>query len=75
MEFFYGTLLTDLKSFRSLMPHKIKVIKIIMNTLKKVDGIFLFYDLKNSRKIHAISDVENLSNFKKLNLQEIRHKF
>ena len=29
---------------------------------------------KIQEKIHAISDVENLSNFKKLNQQEIKNK-
>ena len=42
-----------------------------MNILRMVDGIFLIlYNIaKIQEKIHAISDVENLSNFKKFNIK------
>ena len=73
---FYGTLLTDLKSFRSLMPHKIKSNKNNYEHIEDGGWHFSYFMTieKIQEKIHAISDVENLSNFKKLNQQEIRHK-
>jgi len=42
-----------------------------MNTFKTADGIFLIFTIK---KIHATRVVENQSNFKKLNQQEIKNK-
>lgn len=73
---FYGTLLTDLKSFRSLMPHKIKSNKNNYAHIEDGGWHFSYFMTieKIQEKIHAISDVENLSNFKNLKPQEIKSK-
>lgn len=73
---FYGTLLTDLKSFRSFMPHKIKSNKNNYEYIKDGGWHFSYFMPidKIQEKIHAISDVENLSNFKNLKSHEIKNK-
>lgn len=73
---FYGTLLTDLKNFRSLMPHKIKSNKNNYEYIEEGGWHFSYFMTieKIQEKIHAISDVENLSNFKNLKSHEIKNK-
>ena len=58
------------------MPHKIKSNKNNYEYIENGGWHFSYFMTidKIQEKIHAISDVENLSNFKKLNQHEIKNK-
>jgi len=73
---FYGSILSNLKIFRKHLPHKIKSSK---NDYKHIENggwhfSYFMSEEKIRKKILAISDVENLSNYKNLNVQQIKQK-
>lgn len=73
---FYGSILSNLKTFREYLPHKIKSSK---NDYKHVENggwhfSYFMSEDKIREKILAISDVENLSSFKNLNAHQIKQK-
>jgi beta-1,4-mannosyl-glycoprotein beta-1,4-N-acetylglucosaminyltransferase len=75
-DIFYGSVMTDLKNFRFYLPHKIKSNK---NNFKHImDGGWHFSYFMTAEKIRekilAISDVENLSIYKSLDIEEIKEK-
>lgn len=73
---FYGSIFTDLKKFRKLLPHKIKSKKNDYQHIENGGWHFSYFMNTNKirEKIYAISDVENLSNFKSLSIQDIKEK-
>lgn len=73
---FYGSIFTNLKSFRKYLPHKIKSNK---NNIKHIENggwhfSYFMNEDKIKEKILAISDVENLSHYKSLTANEIKEK-
>ena len=73
---FYGSIFTTLKIFRKLLPHKIKSEKNNYQHIENGGWHFSYFMNTNKirEKIYAISDVENLSNFKSLSIQDIKEK-
>jgi beta-1,4-mannosyl-glycoprotein beta-1,4-N-acetylglucosaminyltransferase len=75
-EKFYGSVFTNLKSFRKFLPHKYRSDK---NKLAHItDGGWHFSYFMNEEKIlskvNAISEVENLSQYKLLSKESIQEK-
>jgi len=75
-EKFYGSVFTNLKSFRKFLPHKYRSDK---NELAHIaDGGWHFSYFMNEEKIlakvNAISEVENLSQYKLLSKESIQEK-
>jgi beta-1,4-mannosyl-glycoprotein beta-1,4-N-acetylglucosaminyltransferase len=75
-EKFYGSVFTNLKSFRKFQPHKYRSDK---NELAHIpDGGWHFSYFMNEEKIlakvHAISEVENLSHYNALSKELIKEK-
>jgi beta-1,4-mannosyl-glycoprotein beta-1,4-N-acetylglucosaminyltransferase len=75
-EKFYGSIIANLKTFRRQLPHKLRSQK---NDLMHIEygGWHFSYFMNEEKilnKIQAISDVENLSAYKKLTIHDIEKK-
>ena len=75
-EKFYGTVMTDLNTFRKYFPHKFRSGKNNMRHILNGGWHFSYFmdEEKILKKIHAISDVENLSSYKNISLADIQKK-
>lgn len=75
-EKFYGSIITTLKSLRNYLPHKFRSQKNELIHLENGGWHFSYFmnEEKILNKIHAISDVENLSGYKKITVQDIQNK-
>jgi beta-1,4-mannosyl-glycoprotein beta-1,4-N-acetylglucosaminyltransferase len=75
-EKFYGSVMSTLKDLRKYLPHKFRSQKNELLHLENGGWHFSYFmnEEKILNKIHAISDVENLSAYKKITVQEIQIK-
>lgn len=73
---FYGSIFTHLASLRKLLPHKLRSQKDSLDHIKQGGWHFSYFmdESKILKKIMAISDVENLSQYKKITKEEIHQK-
>lgn len=73
---FYGSIFTNLGTLRKLQPHKLRSQKEDLDHISKGGWHFSYFmnEDKILNKINAISDVENLSEYKKLSPEEIQQK-
>jgi beta-1,4-mannosyl-glycoprotein beta-1,4-N-acetylglucosaminyltransferase len=75
-EKFYGSVITTLESLRQSLPHKFRSKKNDLTHIENGGWHFSYFmdEEKILNKIHAISDVENLSAYKKITVQDIHKK-
>ncbi len=75
-EKFYGSIITNLETFRSYSPHKLRSSKNELPHIENGGWHFSYFmdEDKILNKIFAISDVENLGHFKKISTAEIQTK-
>ena len=73
---FYGSIFANLGTLRKLLPHKLRSQKDSLAHIKNGGWHFSYFmsEEKILNKILAISDVENLSQYKKLSKEEISKK-
>lgn len=73
---FYGSIITNIKTLRNILPHKLRSQKDSLPHIKNGGWHFSYFmdEEKILGKILAISDVENLSSFKSLSKDEISKK-
>jgi beta-1,4-mannosyl-glycoprotein beta-1,4-N-acetylglucosaminyltransferase len=73
---FYGSVITTLGTLRSYLPHRFRSNKNDLMHIAKGGWHFSYFmdEEKILRKIHAISDVENLSAYKHITAAEIQQK-
>jgi beta-1,4-mannosyl-glycoprotein beta-1,4-N-acetylglucosaminyltransferase len=73
---FYGSIFANLGTLRKLLPHKLRSQKDSLAHIKDGGWHFSYFmdEEKILKKILAISDVENLSQYKNLSKEEIRQK-
>jgi beta-1,4-mannosyl-glycoprotein beta-1,4-N-acetylglucosaminyltransferase len=73
---FYGSIFANLGTLRELLPHKLRSQKDSLAHIKKAGWHFSYFmnEAKILTKILAISDVENLSQYKTLSQTEIQQK-
>ena len=73
---FYGSIFTNLATLRKLLPHKLRSQKDSLDHIQKGGWHFSYFmdEGKILNKIMAISDVENLSQYKNLTKEEIQQK-
>lgn len=73
---FYGSIFTNLGTLRKLLPHKLRSQKDSLAHIENGGWHFSYFmdEEKILNKINAISDVENLSQFKNLSQAEIQNK-
>ena len=73
---FQGSIFTNLATFRSILPHKLRSMKSDLPKITNGGWHFSYFMDENKilNKINAISDVENLSHFKQLPHNEIQKK-
>ena len=73
---FYGSIFTNLGTLRKLLPHKLRSQKDSLNHIQDGGWHFSYFmdEDKILNKIIAISDVENLSQYKNLSKEEIQKK-
>ncbi len=75
-ERFHGSIFTNLGTLRKLLPHKLRSQKDSLDHIQKGGWHFSYFmdEGKILKKIMAISDVENLSQYKNLTKEEIQQK-
>lgn len=75
-EKFYGSIITSLGKLRKNLPHKFRSQKDGLMHLENGGWHFSYFmnEEKILNKIYAISDVENLSSFKNITVQDIQDK-
>ena len=75
-EKFYGSVLTNLKTFRSYLPHQFRSRKNDLSHLKNGGWHFSYFmdEQKILNKIQAIRDVENLVHFMDISTDQIKEK-
>ena len=75
-EKFYGSVLTNLKTFRSYLPHQFRSGKNDLSHLKNGGWHFSYFmdEQKILNKIQAIGDVENLIHFMDISTDQIKEK-
>lgn len=75
-EKFYGSVFTNLKSFRKYLPHKYRSDKNELAHIANGGWHFSYFmtEEKILAKVHAISEVENLSQYKALSKKSIQEK-
>jgi beta-1,4-mannosyl-glycoprotein beta-1,4-N-acetylglucosaminyltransferase len=75
-EKFYGSVITTLENLRKYLPHKFRSQKNELMHLENGGWHFSYFmnEEKILNKIYAISDVENLSAYKKMTIQDIHKK-
>jgi beta-1,4-mannosyl-glycoprotein beta-1,4-N-acetylglucosaminyltransferase len=73
---FYGSILTNLGTLQKLLPHKLRSQKDSLPHIQNGGWHFSYFmdEEKILNKINAISDVENLSQFKELSTEDIKNK-
>ncbi len=73
---FYGSVITTLGTLRSYLPHRFRSNKNDLMHIAKGGWHFSYFmdEEKILKKIHAISDVENLSAYKNISAAEIQQK-
>ena len=73
---FYGSIFANLGTLRKLLPHKLRSQKDSLAHIEDGGWHFSYFmdEEKIVKKILAISDVENLSQYKKLSKEDIRQK-
>lgn len=73
---FYGSIFTNLGTLRKLKPHKLRSQKENLEHISNGGWHFSYFmnEDKILNKINAISDVENLSEYKKISREEIQQK-
>lgn len=73
---FYGSVITDLSTFKKYSPHKLRSDKNNLSHIPDGGWHFSYFMDKHQilKKIFAISDVENLSQFKKISATEVQKK-
>jgi beta-1,4-mannosyl-glycoprotein beta-1,4-N-acetylglucosaminyltransferase len=73
---FYGSIFTNLGTLRKLLPHKLRSQKDSLAHIQNAGWHFSYFmdEAKILTKIMAISDVENLSQYKNLSKEEIQQK-
>jgi beta-1,4-mannosyl-glycoprotein beta-1,4-N-acetylglucosaminyltransferase len=73
---FYGSVITTLGTLRSYLPHRFRSNKNDLMHISKGGWHFSYFmdEEKILKKIHAISDVENLSAYKNITATEIQRK-
>ena len=73
---FYGSIFTNLGTLQKLLPHKLRSHKDDLRHIKNAGWHFSYFmdEAKIMAKIMAISDVENLSQYKNLSKAEIQQK-
>ena len=75
-EKFYGSVMTTLGSFRKHLPHRFRSGKNDFYHIESGGWHFSYFmdEEKILNKIYAISDVENLSTYKNITMEEIQQK-
>ena len=75
-EKFYGSVMTSLGTFRKYLPHRFRSGKNDFEHIPLGGWHFSYFmdEEKILNKIYAISDVENLSNYKNITIEEIQKK-
>ena len=75
-DLFHGSIFTNLGTLRNLLPHKLRSQKDSLPHINSGGWHFSYFmnEEKILNKIRAISDVENLSQYKHLSKEEISHK-
>jgi len=75
-EQFFGAIFTNLGTLRKLLPHKLRSSKDRLQHIKDGGWHFSYFmnEEKILNKVNAISDVENLSEYKNLTCEEIQNK-
>jgi beta-1,4-mannosyl-glycoprotein beta-1,4-N-acetylglucosaminyltransferase len=75
-DLFYGSIFTNLYTLRKSLPHKLRSQKDSLHHIHNGGWHFSYFmnEVKILNKIYAISDVENLSQFKGLSKEEIKQK-
>ena len=73
---FYGSIFANLGTLQKLLPHKLRSHKDDLKHITNAGWHFSYFmdEAKIMAKIMAISDVENLSQFKNLSKEEIQQK-
>lgn len=73
---FYGSIFANLGTLRKLLPHKLRSSKDNLSHIENGGWHFSYFmdEEKILNKINAISDVENLSQYKNLTREEIQNK-
>jgi beta-1,4-mannosyl-glycoprotein beta-1,4-N-acetylglucosaminyltransferase len=73
---FYGSIFTNLGTLRKQLPHKLRSQKDSLDHIENAGWHFSYFmnEAKILNKILAISDVENLSQYKNLSTEEIQQK-
>lgn len=73
---FYGSVITDFSTFKKYSPHKLRSEKNNLSHIPEGGWHFSYFMDKEQilKKILAISDVENLSQFKEISKAEIQKK-
>lgn len=76
VEKFYGTVMTTLETFRKYLPHRFRSGKNDLEHIANGGWHFSYFmnEEKILNKIGAISDVENLSVYKNITMEEIQQK-
>jgi beta-1,4-mannosyl-glycoprotein beta-1,4-N-acetylglucosaminyltransferase len=75
-DLFHGSIFTNLGTLRQLLPHKLRSQKDSLPHIQNGGWHFSYFmdEEKILSKVLAISDVENLSQYKNLSTEEIRRK-
>ena len=75
-DLFHGSIFTNLGTLRKLLPHKLRSQKDSLAHIHNGGWHFSYFmnEEKILNKIEAISDVENLSQYKNLSREDIGHK-
>ena len=75
-DLFHGSILTNLGTLKKLLPHKLRSQKDSLSHIAAGGWHFSYFmnEEKILNKIMAISDVENLSQYKNLSREDISHK-
>jgi beta-1,4-mannosyl-glycoprotein beta-1,4-N-acetylglucosaminyltransferase len=76
VEKFYGSVITTVGTFRKYLPHRLRSGKNDFDHIANGGWHFSYFMDKEKilNKIYAISDVENLSSYKKITMEEIQQK-
>jgi beta-1,4-mannosyl-glycoprotein beta-1,4-N-acetylglucosaminyltransferase len=76
VEKFYGSVMTSLGTFRKYLPHRFRSKKNDLEHITNGGWHFSYFmdEEKILNKIYAISDVENLSSYKNITMEETRRR-